>query len=291
MSTKLNFLQKIFVILCCVISVFPVLYIFSNSFMSPEEINNRYSSEITEANQDAYSSNNMHFVEPSLLPSDPTLSQFDNLLFRNPDYLRYFWNSVILIVPILIGQMIFAPMAAYGFEMWKNKHKEIIFFMYVVIMLMPMQLLLVPNFIVGQWLGINESYLIIILPAMFHPLGVFLIRQQIKAFPRDAFEAARLDGASEFQIYRKIMMPNMSSVIAAMSILLFADNWNMVDQAVVFIQNTFEMPMSVYLNQVATANPTMFFSVSSFFVFPAIILFLYGQDYLVKGISLSQLRN
>lgn len=69
---------------------------------------------------------------------------------------------------------------------------------------------------------------------MFQPLGVFLIRQQIQDFPQETLEAARLDGASEYRIYRSIVKPNLSSAIAAALILIFIDNWNIVDQAVIF---------------------------------------------------------
>ena len=89
------------------------------------------------------------------------------------------------------------------------------------------QLTLVPNYLVANWLGIQNSSLAIILPAMFQPLGVFLIRQQIQDFPQETLEAARLDGASEYRIYRSIVKPNLSSAIAAALILIFIDNWNM----------------------------------------------------------------
>ena len=106
----------------------------------------------------------------------------------------------------------------------------------MIVMLMPLQLTLVPNYLVANWLGIQNSSLAIILPAMFQPLGVFLIRQQIQDFPQETLEAARLDGASEYRIYRSIVKPNLSSAIAAALILIFIDNWNIVDQAVTFFE-------------------------------------------------------
>lgn len=144
-----------------------------------------------------------------------------------------------------------------------------------------------PNFIVAGWLGIRESYLAIILPALFHPLGVFLVRQQLKNFPKECLEAAQLDGAGAFQAYRYIVRPNLTSVIAALAVLLFADNWNIVDQAVVFLKETFDNPLSVYLGEVVSGDPGMFFAVSVFYLIPALLVFLLGQDYLTEGIALS----
>lgn len=216
---------------------------------------------------------------------------YKELLFLNPAYLRLIWNSVCLLVPILVGQVIIAPLAAYGFWQWKWKYKEALFFIYMIVMLMPVQLTLVPHYLVTGWLGIRNTWWAIILPAMFHPLGVFLIRQQIRDFPKECLEAARLDGAGEFQIYRKIMHPNMTAVISAMLILLFMDNWNIVDQAVVFINESYNLPMSVYLNQLLGDASGVFYAASVVYALPALFVFLMAKEYLIEGISISGIKS
>lgn len=212
-------------------------------------------------------------------------------LAMNPVYLRLIWNSVALLLPILAGQFVIAPLAAYGFWQWKWKYKEGLFFVYMIVMLMPMQLTLVPQYLVTGWLGIRHSWWAIILPAMFHPLGVFLIRQQIKEFPKECLEAARLDGAGEFQVYRKIMWPNMSGVISAMLILLFVDNWNIVDQAVVFIEESYKFPMSVYLSQLLDGENVVYYAASVVYMLPALAAFLMAKEYLIEGISMSGVKS
>ena len=104
---------------------------------------------------------------------------------------------------------------------------------------------------------------------------------------KECLEAAQLDGAGAFQAYRYIVRPNLTSVIAALAVLLFADNWNIVDQAVVFLKNTFDNPLSVYLGTVVSGDPGMFFAVSVFYLIPALLVFFLGQDYLAEGIALS----
>lgn len=272
------------------VALFPVVFIFANSFMSGEEIVSRYSAEILDSNAGDFTSHNIHFVRFGLLPEQPTLEQYQKLLFQSPGYLRMFWNSVLLAAPVLLGQCVLAPLAAYGLENIRWKYKEAVFFLYIIIMLMPTQILLVPNFIVAGWLGIRDSYLAIILPALFHPLGVFLVRQQLKNFPKECLEAAQLDGAGAFRAYRHIVRPNLVSVVAALAVLLFADNWNIVDQAVVFLKNTYDNPLSVYLGNVVTGDPGMFFAVSVFYLVPALLVFLLGQDYLTEGIALSGIK-
>lgn len=152
-------------------------------------------------------------------------------------------------------------------------------------------LLLVPNFIVAGWLQIRDSYLAVILPALFHPFGVFLIRQQLKGFPKQCSEAAALDGANAWQTYRHVVFPNLKSVMAAMTVLLFVDNWNIVDQAVVFIEGLYRQPLSVYLGSAAGSLSGIFFAASVVYMIPAVLVFLLGQDGLAKGISLSNLKN
>lgn len=288
---KKHWPARILIALVVGISLFPMVFIFANSLMSPDEIINRYTSYVTESNADDYIVNNVHYVRFGLIPDKPTLEQYTTLLTNSPTYLRMFWNSVLLVVPVLVGQCVIAPLAAYGFERMHWKYKEILYFMYIIVMLMPTQILLVPNFIVAEWLHIRESYWAIILPAMFHPLGVFLIRQQLKNFPKECLEAAALDGATPWQTYRHIVYPNLHSVIAALLVLLFADNWNIVDQAVVFIHETFESPLSVYLGAVVSSSPGIFFAVSVFYMMPALLVFLFGQEYLSDGISMSTIRS
>lgn len=279
-----------FILAAAAIAILPLLFTVTNSFMTEAEQNSRYSSVIDKSNQTDFQSHNIHFVRPGLIPEQPTGSQYIQLLFNRPGYLRMFWNSVLLVVPVLIGQFLIAPMAAYGFENIKWRHKEKLYFLYLIVMLMPTQLLLVPNFIVAGWLQIRDSYLAIILPALFHPFGVFLIRQQLKGFPRECTEAAALDGAGPWQTYRQVVRPNLSSVVAAMAVLLFVDNWNIVDQAVVFIEDTYRQPLSVYLGNAAENLPGIFFAASVMYMIPAVLVFLLGQDGLAKGIGLSNLK-
>lgn len=114
-----------------------------------------------------------------------------------------------------------------------------------------------------------------------------MIRQQIQDFPQETLEAARLDGASEYRIYRSIVKPNLSSAIAAALILIFIDNWNIVDQAVIFLREPYQQPLSVYLCQILEEQPDIFYAASVFYAVPVLLIFLMGQDYLIQGISMS----
>lgn len=271
MKQKLaKYLSILFIIFLASIALFPFVITILNSFFNPADAEGT----VTE-----------------LIQKGRLSLEAYQVFFSNPIYMRMVGNSILLVVPILLGQLFIAPAAAYGFECLQWRGKEVLFFLYLLFMLMPMQVLLVPHFIVAGWLGIRDSYLAIILPAVFHPLGVFIIRQQIKNFPVECLEAARIDGASESMIYRKIVCPNIVATVVAVLILLFTDNWNIIDQAVVFIRSMEWEPMSVYLSAIWENDTKNFFAISVIYALPTVLLLIVGQSYLVKGIQLSGVKN
>ena len=253
--------------------------------MSATEVGARYSAGITAYNIHGMTVGNIHYVEMTFIPDVITFSAFREVLLENPTHLRFFWNSVILVVPIVAGQLIIAPLAAYGFEQAKAKHKEKLFFAYIITMLMPLQALIVPHFITARFMGIERGYLPIILPAVFGAFGVFLIRQQMRIFEKGMLEAARVDGASELKIYMHIVLPNIKPTIAALMVLAFSEAWNIVDQAIVFIRDFFQMPMATYLTVGFTGNLGLIFALSSLFMIPALIVFICGQDHLQTSLD------
>lgn len=269
--------------------IYPILLTVTNSFMGGYEIINRYSANVTPANSyDAV--NGINFVKMSLIPYWATLRQYFNLLFDTSLYLGLFFNSIKITLPIVAGQLLVSVPAAYAFEYARYRHMEKLFFVYVVIMILPLQVTLVPNYAVAEFLGINESYLAIILPAIFSPFGVFLIRQYLRGMPREYMEAARVDGASGFQAFLLVILPIVKSAIAALSMLSFVEYWNTVDQSVFFIREAALEPMSVYLSRLADeSNMSVIFAASCFYMLPAVLIFLHGQDSMVEGIQLSGL--
>jgi len=269
--------------------LFPIIITVSNSFMSPFEIVNRYTSAITPSNGFGQAGA-MNFVKMSAIPAFASARQYIKLLFESPLYLGLFWNSVALTLPVVIGQLLVSVPGAYAFELSKFKYKEAVFFVYIVVMLMPLQVTLVPNYIVADFLGITDSYLAIILPGIFSPFGVFLVRQFLKGMPKEYIEAAKVDGAGHLTIIAALVVPLVKSAIAAVVILTFVEYWNLIDQAVVFIRDANSEPLSVFLSRLSTGNPDMVFAASTFYMLPAVLIFLFGQKNMVEGIQLSGIK-
>ena len=280
----------IFLSLLAFVMLFPLLFTLTNSFMSGQEIISRYSRGVLATNYYDTVEYGIHFVEFSLIPFYSTLQQYIKLLFFSPLYLNLFWNSLKITIPVVIGQLVISAPAAFAFEYAAWKHKEKLYFLYIIVMLMPLQVMLVPNFIVAGWLNIRDSYLAIILPGVFNPFGVFLIRQQLKGFPIDYWEAAQIDGVNYFTFFIHVVLPASRSTIIALGLLTFVEYWNLVDQAIVFIKNTALEPLSVFLSRMVTLDAGLVFATAVLYTIPALLLFFAGQNEMAEGMRLSGLK-
>ena len=268
----------------------PIFITFTNSLMTGFEIENRYAMDLLPANS-FYSLEvfpQIHFVRMALIPAWFSFSQYLTL-FRDSGYMNSLWNSVLITAPAIIGQLIVATPAAYAFEVAKWKHKEKLFFVYLVVMLMPLPVVLVPQFIMARFLGISESVLAVILPAVFSPFGVFLLRQFMKTLPLEYIEAAKIDGAGQIRILASIIAPLLKPAIAALALLVFIDYWNVVDQAIVFITDPAREPLSVSLSRIIRSYDIIF-AASFFYMIPSLLVLLHGQEHLVEGLKLSGLK-
>ena len=166
--------------------------------------------------------------------------QYATVLFLSPEYLFKFWNSVKYTVPIMAFQTIVACLAAYGLTRYRSKGRELILFIYIILMLMPYQVTLVPNRLVAEWLHIYGTSWAVILPGIFSPFAVFLLTKAMRRVPMAVIEAARLDGCSEWQIFFKIYLPLCKNIIYSVMILVFIDYWNMVEQPLILLGSEHE---------------------------------------------------
>ncbi|MBQ3884702.1 MAG: carbohydrate ABC transporter permease [Ruminococcus sp.] len=295
----------VFVFLCAVLFILPTVLTIANSFMTSKEISANYGAMFNnmsgEENVVISKDVNLKFI-----PDKVTISQYKSVLILNSDYLLKFWNSVILTVPITLFQLMLAVVTSYGFARYPGKIKSIIFFAYIILMLMPYQVTLVPNYLVADHFGMLEtseklvfkgaaaplnvfcmmwSRRAVLLPSIFSPFSIFLLTKVMRRIPISYVEAAKLDGAGEFQIMTKIYLPLCKSALVSIGMLVFIDYWNMVEQPLVLMKNSEMHPLSVFLSQVNTGDVGLAFAVGVVYMIPTILMFLYGEDYLVEGIT------
>lgn len=282
----LMFILTLTAVVAAVIFLVPTVLTIANSFMSESEITSNYGAVFAKTEEGG----NMFISEKinlKFIPDMVSFNQYYSVLFKSPDYLIKFWNSVILVVPIVVFQLATASFAAYAFARLKGRLKEIIFFVYIVVMLMPYQVTLVPNYLISDWLGILDTRSAIILPGIFTPFSVFLLSKIMRRIPTAFIEAAKLDGAGEIQIFLHICMPLCKSAFYSVAILVFIDYWNMVEQPLILLSDTDLYPLSVFLSQINTGEIGLAFAVATIYMIPTLLIFLYGEEYLVEGIAYS----
>ncbi len=282
----LNIAVTIFAVIAALLFVMPTVLTIANSFMTSTEISANYGAMLENMTEDkkTYISEKVNL---KFIPDKVTFDQYKNVLLKNPDYLLKFWNSILLTVPITVFQMLLAILTSYGFSRYPNKFKSIIFFTYIILMIMPYQVTLVPNFLVAEKFNILNTRWAIILPGIFSPFSVFLLSKVMKRIPISYVEAAKLDGASELQILTKIHMPLCKGAIVSIAMLVFIDYWNMVEQPLVLMKDADMHPLSVFLSQINTGDIGLAFAVGTVYMVPTILMFLYGEDYLMEGITYS----
>ncbi|HYE67219.1 MAG TPA: carbohydrate ABC transporter permease [Anaerovoracaceae bacterium] len=271
-----------------VLFLIPLIVTFTNSFMPANDIASHYTTQLSIF--DVLNGVKEKFIQIPLIPSQISVSQYADVLINQPSFLILLTNSLKITMPVVLGNLIVSMLAAYGFTIWKWKHKEKVFFIYIVVMLMPLQAVLVPNYIIADQLGLTTSYLAIILPGIFSPFGTFLLRQNIKGVPKEYFEAAQVDGAGSLYIFLFIALPQMKSGIAALAMLVFIEYWNTVEQVIIFIKEYYREPLSVFLSHIPSENVSMIFAASAIYMLLPLWFLLLGQKDLEKGIELSGIK-
>ncbi|PEF72479.1 sugar ABC transporter permease [Bacillus pseudomycoides] len=275
-----KWILTLFLTILAVMMLFPIVFTLTNSFMTEHEIGSNYDS-IGEVKKDT------PFINLKLIPDLVSFEQYGTVLVKNPTFLKMFWNSVFMVVPIIVGQVIVASFAAYVFAKIQFRGRDKLFIVYLLTMLMPFQVTLVPNYIMADKLGILNGIASIILPGIFGAFGVFMLRQFMLHIPDAYIEAAKMDGAGHITIFFKIILPLIRPGIAALIVLLFADYWNMIEQPLIFLNDESKHPLSLYLSKINKEARGVGFSASILYMTPMILLFLYAQSYFIKGIQLS----
>ena len=262
----------------------PTVLTITNSFMSQSEISANYGAVFQNASSDSKTFISEQ-VNLKFIPDKVVFTQYATALLKSPDYLLKFWNSVLLVVPIVLLQVGVASLAAYSFTRYRGIFKSFLFFFYVILMLMPYQVTLVPNYLVSDWLGILNTSWAIIFPGAFAPFSVFLLTKFMRRIPVSLIEAAKLDGASEWNIFTKICIPQCRSALYSIAILVFIDYWNMVEQPLILLPNMEKQPLSVFLSTINTGEVGIAFAVATIYMIPSLLLFLHGEEALVEGIT------
>lgn len=280
------FLLTLLIGIVAIVMMVPIMLTITNSLMTEREMSFNYGvlGKMTDASAE------QQFVNLKLIPDWITLEQYVKLLFTTTKFLQMFWNSAGLVVPIVAGQAAVAALAAYAFARLRFRGREPLFMIYLMTMLMPFQVTLVPNYIMIDKLGLMNTSSAIILPGIFGAFGVFMVRQFMAHLPHAYTEAAAMDGAGHAIIFARIILPLIKPGLAALIVLLFVDYWNMVEQPLIFLKEEFQYPLSLYLSQIQQGERGVIFAASVLYMAPMVLLFLYAESHLIEGIEHSGIK-
>ncbi len=207
--------------------------------------------------------------------------------------LRYFFNTAKLTVVITLMQLLTSTFAAYAFAKMKFPGKNFLFLSYICTIAMPWQSYMIPQFIIIRWLGLVDTHLSLIILQSFTAFGVFLVRQFYMEIPDEICEAARIDGASEYGIYGRIMLPLSKPVIATLTIFSFTSTWNDFMGPLIYINSdklkTIQLGLRSFISEYSSEY-SLIMAGSVIALIPVILVFACLQKYFVEGIASTGLK-
>jgi multiple sugar transport system permease protein len=226
---------------------------------------------------------------PTWWPESASLDNYRDL-FNKESFLRYFFNSTLVAVCVTIGNLIFCSMVGYALAKLTFRGKKVVFLLVMGTLLIPGMVTFVPLFVLVANLGLIDSYPGLILPFLVAPFGVFLMRQFIIGLPDELLDAGRVDGASEFRIFRQIILPLCGPGLATLGILTFLGSWNNFLWPLVAAQTQdyYTLPVALALfstGQNVTPHYGILLAGATVVVVPMVIVFLIFQRRFIEGIA------
>ena len=224
------------------------------------------------------------------IPVYPTLEHYKRLLFFSPAFFRLFWNSLGMTGSILLGQLAVAVPAAWAFAVYRFRGRNVLFSLYVILMLLPFQVTMLSKYLVLRDAGLINTWWAVVLPAIFSSFPVFLIYRSFAVIPAELLEAARVDGAGEWQSFIRVGLPAAQGGILAAMILSFLESWNMMEEPLTFMQDKSLWPLSLYLPEIAMDQAGYACGASVITLTVSLFVFAIFHDALEQGIITSGLK-
>ena len=231
-------------------------------------------------------------LPPQLIPDE---INFDNFVRVSEVFPvgRFFINSLFVAIVSTIGQLLTASMAAYAFARLKFRGRDVLFLIYLATLMVPMQVTMIPQFILMKYLGWLDTYQGLILPGIFNAFGTFLLRQFFLTIPRTLEEAAFIDGASHFRVYWQIILPLAKPALATLAVFSFMQSWNNFLWPLIIVgqKEMMTLPLGLSLLQGRwTTDWNLMMAGVVISVLPVLAVYLFAQKYFIKGITLSGLK-
>lgn len=270
-------------VLLCAMLLLPIVFTFLYSFFSKGEISAYL------ARRGSYDESS--WLEVLFSPAPVSLRQYCEIFIEDASYLQFFCNSVMYALSILLGQALVIPLTAYALSRFTFRGRDVIFFGVLVLMILPFQVTMAPSVMMLRTMGLMDTVWAVILPMIFSPFYIFLLRQFMVGIPNELLEAGMVDGVGPVRGFVHVILPVCKPILGAAAALSFADCWNMVEQPLVYLSNSEALrPLSVMFNRMSTQSADVAFAGSALYILPALLIYLFFQEDIVSGIQLSELK-
>ena len=257
-------------LLGCSFTLLPFLWMLSTSFKSSTEIVK---------------------LPPTLIPEKLTLQSY-RTIFTDPrlPLARFYLNSIIVSISVVLMVLFTSSLAGYVFAKYQFFGKNYIFTLLLASMMIPFQVMMIPLYLILVRLGIIDSLAGLIVPGATSAFGIFLMRQFIESIPSELIDAARIDGASEFGIYSRIVLPQMSAALATLGIFTFMGTWNDYLWPLIVITTTEKRTLPIMLTWYNSQHGARFdltMAASVLVILPIVVVYFIFQRWVVRGIALT----
>lgn len=257
--------------LLVIIMLGPYLYIFSSSF------------------KETYT---LISIPPQLIPEQFVWDNYTYILNELP-FSLWFFNTILVALLVTVGTVLIDALAAYAFAKKQFWGRDFLFGLMLATIMIPGALLLIPAFLITNWLGLLNSYGGLIIPALANVLGVFLLRQFMQTIPEELEHAARIDGCSDFGVFWRIILPLSAPALATLSIVVFTSQWNNLVWPLVVLndKDLYTLPLGLALLRSEFQVNYGITSASAFLsVVPLLIVFLFLQRYFLEGLTVGAVK-
>ncbi len=220
------------------------------------------------------------------IPAEPTLDAYGEVFSRFP-FLKTIGNSLFITCSFTLLTIVSASMAAFAFAKIRFRGSRLVLGLYLATMMIPTQVTMIPLFVVMNKLGLIDSYASVILPGIFKPFAVFMLVQQMRAIPNDFLDAARIDGAGIFQVYRRIALPMCAPTIATLAVTTFMESWNDYLWPLLMLtdRNKMTLPIALStLNGQYNTEYNVLMAGSLISMIPIVIIYLCAQKQFKNGL-------
>ena len=246
--------------------LFPVYYVFVGAVMEPRELST---------------------FPARLLPTGVTTDSIRGALDAVP-LIRMYGNSVVMAGVITACQLATSALAAYAFVFLRFRFSAIVFALFLSTLMVPQEATFIPNYLtLTQW-GMGDSYAGLVLPFLAYAFGTFLLRQSFKQFPRELFDAARIDGMGHLRFLWTILVPLNKPALTAVGMYVFITSWNMYFWPLIITRSTEMQTLQIGLNSLRVgeaANPGLLLAGAALSVVPTLALVVLGQRFIVRGLT------